>query len=377
MKNGLVLTALVLGILIPVAYLAKNKDQLPPPENPVSPFIIPNDPIKEYSFSDAVESIKDDEVKRHLFHLTSQELEGRMSGKNGNRVAAEYIKTFYEKDCRLSAMYHKFAVRRMNPGPKNETGDDFSQNIYAWIEGNDPSLKNEVVVVGAHFDHIGYGPSMSQASSRREVHPGADDNASGTVALMEIAQAFSMLRKQVKRTVVFMSFSGEEMGLVGARYYCDNPVFPKESPDIKSHVAMINMDMVGRLGGGNRVATSFDTTGDGSSPDINGFIKDLTGKYSFASRITGRGGGGSDHACFYNKRIPVAMLHTGMHRDYHTPDDTAEKINISGLKEVARYCFELAWKVSQSESKPQFNHASFQEVEYSHDHLKIPFGLDE
>jgi Zn-dependent M28 family amino/carboxypeptidase len=161
--------------------------------------------------------------------LASDELEGRMSGKHGNVVSGEFVKKQYES-FGLPTMYHKFSIRRANPGPKNETGDDFTQNVYAWVEGNDPSVKDEIVVVGAHLDHIGYGPSMSATPSRREIHNGADDNASGSVALVEIARAFLCLKGKVKRTVVFQSYSAEEMGLIGSNFYCNNPVFPEECP---------------------------------------------------------------------------------------------------------------------------------------------------
>jgi len=325
---------------------------------------------KESTFEEALASITSKELEEHLRYLASDELEGRMSGKKGNVVAATYIKDFHEEN-NLDTEYQKFSIRRMNAGPKNEKGDDFTQNIFAWIEGNDPVLKNEIVVIGAHMDHIGYGPSMSR-SRRVDIHHGADDNASGTVALMEIAQAFSMLKGKVKRTVVFQAYSGEEMGLIGSRYYCDNPTFPRSGPSIRKHIFMLNMDMVGYLGKGQYFA-GFNA-GD-SSPDIGRIISSLNGKYSFAKQITSRGSGGSDHACFYNKRVPIAFLHTGGHPYYHTPDDTADRINFGGIEKVARYAFELAWKVAQADSSPRFNVAEFKEMPYVHDHghPEVPF----
>ena len=157
--------------------------------------ITPIPESKESTFEEALASITSKELEEHLRYLASDELEGRMSGKKGNVVAATYIKDFHEEN-NLDTEYQKFSIRRMNAGPKNEKGDDFTQNIFAWIEGNDPVLKNEIIVIGAHMDHIGYGPSMSR-SRRVDIHNGADDNASGTVALMEIAQAFSMLKGKV------------------------------------------------------------------------------------------------------------------------------------------------------------------------------------
>lgn len=325
-------------------------------------------PQKPATLEEAVDSIDEETLKKDLYYLASEELEGRMSGKQGNIVAAEFIKDKFE-DFGLDTMYDEFRIRRLNPGPKNERGDDFTKNIYAWVEGTDPLLKDEIVVVGAHMDHIGYGPSMSRWGGGK-IHPGADDNASGTVALMEIAEAFSMMKDKVKRTVVFQAYSAEEMGLIGSRYYCDHPKFPQDNPSIKKHVFMINMDMIGYLRNGKFKAAFYEGN---SSIDIGRYIDELNQKYSFARNITSRGGSGSDHACFYNKRVPVAFLHTGGHPHYHKPSDTPDKINYQGIEQVARYAFELTWKVAQTDSSPRFNHAAFKEMPYTHDHGGVPF----
>lgn len=325
---------------------------------------------KKYTFEDAVGSISKEVLEKDLRYLASDQLEGRMTGKEGNILAAKHIKEKFE-EFGLQTMYHKFTetdinrrIRGVNPGPKNEMGNNFSQNIYAWIEGNDPKLKNEIVVIGAHMDHIGYGPSMSR-SRKMAIHPGADDNASGTVALMEIAKAFSLLKDKVKRTVVFQAYSAEEMGLLGSRFYCEKPIFPRDSPSIQKHIFMLNMDMIGYLGKGHHLAAF---RSGGSSIDVSRIIKSLDGKYSFADKITGRSTGGSDHASFYNKRVPIAFLHTGSHRHYHTPRDTADKIDYDGLEKVAKYGFELAWRVVQSDITVTFNDGNFRPMSYVHDH---------
>jgi Zn-dependent M28 family amino/carboxypeptidase len=294
-----------------------------------------------------------------------------MSGKKGNKTAAEYIKKKFD-DKGLSAEYDKFNIKRVNPGPKNEIGDDFTQNIYAVLEGNDPVLKDEVVVIGAHMDHIGYGPTYSRTGGGR-IHNGADDNASGTAALIEMAEALSAMKGQNKRTIVLMAFSAEEMGLLGSIHYVNNPKFPKGNPNIKKHIFMLNMDMIGYLGKSKTVA--FD---DGSSsPDIGFIIKQLTEKYSIAKNVTLRGSGGSDHAPFYNKRVPIAFLHTGLHEYYHTPRDTADKINYEGLEKVARYGFELAWTVCNAVERVEFDYGSFKEMDLLHDHGQKDMPLEE
>jgi len=362
----LVLAVAAGGLLVGAVILNKNnvvQEIVAPPPIIEQPGTEITPPPITYTYDEALASITKQELKDTLEYLASDKLEGRMSGKKGNVQAAAFIKEKYES-FGLDTMYDKLNIRRMNPGPNNETGDDFTQNIYAWIPGNDPVLKNEVVIIGAHMDHIGYGPSMSR-SRRTGIHNGADDNASGTVALMELAEAFSMIRDQVKRTVVFQSYSAEEMGLLGARHYVNSPKFPIGNPSLKSHVFMLNMDMVGYLGQGAYAASWI--TAD-SSIDVGKYITELNGEYSFARSITSRGSGGSDHAPFYNKRIPVAFLHTGGHPYYHTPDDTADRINFDGLTQVSRYAFELAFKIVQSEDTPRFNVANFKEMPYIHDH---------
>lgn len=377
-QNRFSLLLLALICLFASVYVLKYKknnevvEQQPPPIINLPDQGTEIEPPKTFTYEEALDSITLQELKDNLYFLASDRLEGRMSGKKGNVVAAAFIKEKFES-FGLDTEYQKFNISRRNPGPNNERGDDFTQNIFGWIEGNDPSLKDQIVVVGAHMDHIGYGPSMSR-SRRIAIHPGADDNASGTVALMEVAEAFSMLKDKVKRTVVFQAYSAEEMGLIGARYYTNNPTFPRDNPDIRKHIFMLNMDMVGYLNRGSYPAS----WGSGnSSVDVSRYINELNGTYNFARNITSRGSGGSDHACFYNKRIPIAFLHTGGHSHYHTPTDTPDKINYEGLERVSKYAFELAWKVVQSEDSPRFNVANFEPLPYIHDHghgVEFPDG---
>lgn len=318
---------------------------------------------EELNFDQVIDDIEPKILKTNLQYLASDQLEGRMSGKKGNILAAAFIKQEFEK-IGLDTTYHKFKIKKINPGPSDEIGDDFTQNIYGWLDGNEELLKNEIIVIGAHMDHIGYGPNMSRFGSGK-IHPGADDNASGTVALIEIAKSFSKLKGKNKRTVVFMAFSAEEMGLLGSKFYCENPIFPKDSPDIKKHVFMLNMDMIGYLNNG---AHKSAFSNGNSSIQIDKIINELSDKYNFAKTITSRRSGGSDHACFYNKKIPIAFLHTGLHPHYHKPSDTSDKINYDGLCEITKYAFELSWKVCNEEESPIFNVADFEEMDLTHDH---------
>lgn len=348
---------LFLGILLFLIYFSKYFISNKPKPAPAPPVEIP-----QITFNEVLSSISQDEIRKNLELLASDQFEGRMSGKKGNVLAAEFIKKEFES-YGLKTLYHKFNIKRINPGPNKEVGDDFTQNIYAYIEGTDETLRDEIVVIGAHMDHIGYGPSMSR-SSKLKVHPGADDNASGTVALLELAKCYSKVKDKVKRTVVFMAFSAEEMGLLGSKFYCKNPIFPINNPSISKHVFMLNMDMIGYLNEGKH---NVSFSAGQSSIDVDRIIKNLSEKYTFASKITGRRSGGSDHAPFYNKKVPIAFLHTGLHRHYHTPEDTADRINYSGLTQVVKYAFELSWNVINGQ-KPEFNYGSFEQMELKHDH---------
>lgn len=328
-------------------------EQEPQVDPPVSPIL---------TLDQSLNLISTTEVKDWLTYLASDELEGRMSGKKGYWKAADFV----EKKCQewgLKTMRHRFNIQRRNSGPHNEHGDGYTENVYAYIEGSDPDLKNEVIVVGAHLDHIGYGPSMARDRTIG-IHPGADDNASGSTALLATAKAFAHMGP-MPRTIVFQWYSAEEMGLVGSRFYCDNPVFPLGNPSIRQHIAMINSDMIGRLGGGWYPVSW--ATGD-SSLDLRRIVKDLNPKYSFADKITSHGSGGSDHACFYNKKVPVAFLHTGLHSDYHRVEDTSNKINYEGLTNIAKYTTELAYKVMFHDNRPTFNYSTFKPMPYTHDH---------
>lgn len=315
----------------------------------------PNIPVPAPTFESALESINKEDITNNINFLASDNLEGRMSGKKGNVAAAEFLLREFEK-YGLKTKLHAFKINKTNNGPNNEVGDDFTQNVYGWIEGS--SLKDEIVVVGAHFDHIGYGPKYSRSKSIA-IHNGADDNASGTVAVLEVAKAMSKLKPA--RTVIFQLYSAEEMGLLGSRFYCDHPVLPENAPDIKKHVAMINLDMVGHLNLQYQQVAFLN-----SGLDIMESINELTQKYKFAKKIAGNGGG-SDHVSFYNKKIPVAFIHTGTHKYYHTPEDDVDTLNLDGLVEVSKYAFELCWNLS-NKNKPEFNNASFRELPYTHDH---------
>jgi hypothetical protein len=190
-------------------------------------------------------------------------------------------------------------------------------NVIGMLEGSDPLLKNEAIVIGAHYDHLGRGGEGSGSLAPRsgDIHYGADDNASGTAGVLELARLFNAQRPRPKRTIVFMAFGGEEEGLLGSNYYVNHPLLP-----LAKTIAMINMDMIGRMKDRKLVIGGVGTAKE---------WRDLTAdpEKHFELTLNEDGFGPSDHSSFYAKQIPVLFFWTGTHNDYHKPSDTFEKIN--------------------------------------------------
>jgi hypothetical protein len=189
-------------------------------------------------------------------------------------------------------------------------------NVIGMLEGSDPVLKNEVVIIGAHYDHLGRGGEGSGSLAPRsgDIHYGADDNASGTAGVLELARLFTTQTPKPRRTILFMAFGGEEEGLLGSNYYVNYPLLP-----LANTVAMINMDMIGRMKDSKLVIGGVGTAKEWR--DI------MAAEKSFQLTLNEDGFGPSDHSSFYSKQIPVLFFWTGTHADYHKPSDTFEKIN--------------------------------------------------
>ena len=203
------------------------------------------------------------------------------------------------------------------------------KNIIGVLEGKGP-LADETVVVGAHYDHLGYGGTSSLAGLKKmAIHHGADDNGSGTTAIMELARRFGALPNRQGRRLVFMCFSGEEMGLLGSAHYCKHPIFPLDKT-----VAMVNLDMVGRLKKDKTGAEALQVHGVGTSKGFEELIDRLNKNYGFKLRKVKGGFGPSDHSSFYAVKVPVFFFFTGDHADYHRPSDLAERINVPGMRKV-------------------------------------------
>lgn len=227
--------------------------------------------------------------------------------------------------------------------PKHVT----AKNIAGVIRGNDPQLKNEYIVLGAHYDHLGYGGygTGSLQPDTIAIHNGADDNASGTSALLEIAAELAKHKKELKRSVIVVAFSAEEEGLLGSQYFVDHlPV-----PDTAIRV-MINMDMVGRLNKEEQLYMG----GAGTFPGGVEFMKSLEEGSGLNPVVNAGGVGGSDHVSFYKKGISSIGFHTGGHPQYHTPADDAALINVTGIGKVARYIYRTVYGLANRTGEWKF-----------------------
>lgn len=219
-----------------------------------------------------------------------------------------------------------------------------SWNVAGYLEGKDPELKNELIIIGAHFDHLGMGGEGSlYRGDEPQIHNGADDNASGTTGVLELAEKFASRKNNLKRSIVFITFSGEELGLLGSNYFVNNLPFPVEDA-----ITMVNMDMIGRL-----KDSSLIVYGTGTSSDWKDILNNYN-KYGFKLTFNDEGFGPSDHSSFYGKKIPVLFFFTGTHEDYHKPSDDTEKINFTGEKDILNYVYDIVTAIDKNPIRPDY-----------------------
>lgn len=207
-----------------------------------------------------------------------------------------------------------------------------TQNVIGFIEGSDPKLKNEFIVIGAHYDHLGMGGSNSgsRMPDTNAIHYGADDNASGVAAVLEVAFAIKEMKIKPKRSVLFVAFGAEELGLVGSKYF-----FKDKLVDAKKISAMINLDMIGRM----RPEKLISVGGTGTAKEFESILNQLEPKSNLKFARSADGYGPSDHASFYMEGIPVLYFSTGAHSDYHTPFDTYEKLDYNSMRLISNLTY--------------------------------------
>ncbi len=215
-------------------------------------------------------------------------------------------------------------------------------NVVGYLEGRDPQLKKELVIVGAHYDHVGY--KKQHAEGEDYIFNGADDNGSGTVALLGVAAGLGALPERPRRSILLIAFAGEEKGLFGSEYYVRRPLFPLENT-----VAMLNMDMVGRNG-----RDSLLLIGTESSPDLERITREENRRVGFVLVDEVLTAGGSDHMSFQKRNIPSLFFHSGLHSDLHKVSDSAEKIDMTKLTNAARLVFLTAVRIANESQRYRY-----------------------
>lgn len=221
-------------------------------------------------------------------------------------------------------------------------------NVIGILEGSDPILKNESIIIGAHYDHLGRGGEGSLAERAGEVHHGADDNASGVAGVLELARVFSGQRPKPKRTIVFITFGGEEEGLLGSNYYVNHPISP-----LTNVVAMINMDMIGRMKDNKLIVGGVGTAKEWR--DLLRPVSTTTATGSdFEMTLQEDGYGPSDHSSFYSKQVPVLFFWTGTHNDYHKPSDTFDKINYADEARILSLVARVVKRLDQADKRVSY-----------------------
>jgi len=323
---------LYIFLLVPFIYCG-NSDVETDPSN-----LVTGKTAIEYS-----KTITPEDLKTHLYIMASDEFEGRNTGEPGQKLAAEYLKDFY--------MAHNIASPLGNNDyfqdiPTEELRPNLnpSENVVAFIEGSEKP--EEIIVISAHYDHLG--------ATDEDIFNGADDDGSGTVAIMKIAEAFQKAVEQgngPKRSILFLHVTGEEKGLLGSKYYVNYPIFP-----LKNTVANLNIDMIGRVDeahtdtpdfvyliGSDKLSTELHTI----SEEINTKFTNLLLDYTYndendPNRFYYR----SDHYNFAKNNIPIIFYFNGTHEDYHRPSDTPDKINYDVLAKRTQLVFFTAWELA-------------------------------
>ena len=274
-------------------------------------------------------------LKEDVTFLSDDALEGRQTGTQGEKAAAKYIAKRFEnlglEGKGTIEYFQAFSFKpKTNPHQKvNYTvkdGDSIitGTNVLGFINNN----AENTIVIGAHYDHLGYGAEGSLHRGEKAIHNGADDNASGVAVMLNLAE--KLKTKNTNNNYLFMAFSGEEMGLLGSNYFVKNATI-----DTKKINYMINMDMVGRL----KADSTLAAYGVGTSPILKQTLKAHNSNFKLIQKESGIGP--SDHTSFYNADIPVLHFFTGQHEDYHKPSDDFEKLNYKGMEIISNYIFEV------------------------------------
>ena len=303
-------------------------------------------------FDVARASITEQELTGHVHFLADDTLEGREAGSRGGHAAAKYI------------VQHLEEVALQPAGSTGGYLQPFrgnSQNILAILPGSDPELKNEYILVGAHYDHVGYGSRRNSFGPFGYIHNGADDNASGVATVLELIDALTRTEHRPRRSIVFAFWDGEEKGLLGSAHWTKQPTLPLESVKLG-----INVDMVGRLKDG-RSEVGGTRCGSGLRKQLSTTRLDqqwLDFNWEFKEN--------SDHWTFYQAKIPSIYIHTGLHDDYHRPSDDVEKINVDGIRIITGYLLEELSELADADTLPAFRSESRMDTPFTQRRVERP-----
>jgi len=299
-------------------------------------------------FSCKETKLKSVTMKEDVSVLANDSLNGRKTGSEDEKKAAEYIAKRFE-DLGLQAKgtdgyFQKFTFKASkNPhqeaeftSEKNDSTET-GENVIGYIDNK----AENTVVIGAHYDHLGMGGEGSLYREGEAIHNGADDNASGVAMMLHLADSLQKKDSPKNNNYLFIAFSGEEEGLLGSNYFVKNPTI-----DTKKVTYMLNMDMVGRLNSENTLAVY----GVGTSPILKQTVNANAGDLNIAENESGVGP--SDHTSFYLADIPVLHFFTGQHEDYHKPSDDTEKVNFEGMEIVSNYIFSIIKDLDSQKKLP-------------------------
>jgi hypothetical protein len=312
------------------------------------------------SFSSAVASITEPELYRHVEILSDDIYEGRAAGSRGGHAAARYVTdqlqaNGFTEGSDGGATEQRFEVQRFN---------DNCRNLLVLFPGDDPTNGPETIVVGAHYDHVGYGKPSNSFGPQGRIHNGADDNASGASVLLEVIQAFNTSGLKTRRSILFAFWDGEEDGLLGSRHWMSHPTLPLARVKLN-----VTIDMVGRLRD-ERLEVLGTRSGYGLRRLFSGPVEEPLW-LDFAWDVRSN----SDHWPFLERGIPAAILHTGIHSDYHRPTDDVEKINAAGMQKVARYLLGAVTQAANSDRLPKYRSTFRQETNAMRRALEQPLPV--
>lgn len=302
-------------------------------------------------------------IKKDVFILASDSLMGRSAGTKYGDKAAKYV-------------FSRFQENGLSPKYQYITTDSTQKNIYCVIEGSDPVLKNEFIILGAHYDHLGYKVERSKGVNDTIVYNGADDNASGTAAILELGKRINENRHDFKRSIVLIAFDAEETGLNGSAYFANSEDKYKENAITANTKMMMSLDMVGYL----KTSKELKIVGIGLLKEPSQYFSNLSIKQGYNLKLKEFDKSiftGSDHDSFLKKNIPAFYVTTGLKSPYHKPEDDAEGIDIEGINDVSNYIYGLTKNLANANGITPSGKNTKKSIPFSYWGMEFGIGSNE